>query len=340
MKARALVVARSGGERTRRQLVSVDALRTDLAIRDEGDRIVFPVRSDASLPPDWGVEEEREFEPRASVGPTEFRELLGWSESELELVPRAFEVVGDVVLVRLPEELRSRRFEIGEALLRFVPGSRLVGVDLGVRGPERRREVERIAGVGGWRTRHRENGLEFEVDLEQAYFSPRLAREHARVAALVRGGERVYDLCCGVGPFAVTIARDGRARSVAALDANPTAVELLRATLARYPFAPLVTPVHGRLEEFVVTAEPVERVVLNLPHEGIKYAALVAPLVSPGGGLYYYEVVPREEIARRSTVVENALGPAGEWSVSDLHVVHPYSPASDLVAVSLLRRRG
>jgi tRNA (guanine37-N1)-methyltransferase len=337
MQERALLVERRRGETTRRALVAAAALRTDLAILHEKDRIGFPLRPEASIPSDWGEVALREFSLLDAEPRGEFRDLLPWPPSELALVPRSFDVVGDIVLVRLPAELESRRGEIGEALLRFVPGSRLVGLDRGVRGPDRRRAVERIAGSGGWRTRHRENGLELDVDLERAYFSPRLAREHERVAAEVRPGERVYDLCCGVGPFALTIARDGRAASITAVDANPDAVALLRETLARYPFGSRVTAVEARLEAFAPSAEPVDRIVLNLPHEGIKYAALVAPLLAPGGSLHYYEVLPRDEIARRGTVVESTLSTLGTWSVDPPRVVHPYSPSSDLVALRVRR---
>jgi tRNA (guanine37-N1)-methyltransferase len=335
---RALVVERHRGEAARRALVAADALRTDLEIRDEGDRVAFPLRAGAAVPTGWGELAARDFVRRRASTGTEFRDLLDWPPQERELVPRAFDVVGDIVLVRLPAELEARRFEVGDALLRFVPGSRLVGLDRGVEGAERLRRVEPIAGAGGWRTRHRENRIELDVDVERAYFSPRLAGEHARVAAEVRSGERVYDLFCGVGPFAVTIARDGRASDVVAVDANPAAIELLEATLLRCRFATPVRPVTSTVEAFAASAPPVERVVMNLPREGIKYAPLVAPLVAPGGTLHYYEIVPRDEVAGRGPVVERALAPLGPFVVGPARVVHPYSPASDLVSVTATRR--
>ncbi|MGA7650248.1 MAG: methyltransferase domain-containing protein, partial [Thermoplasmata archaeon] len=270
-------------------------------------------------------------------GPARYRDLLPWPEAEKDALPRSFDIVGDVVLIRLPDPLEPRKEAVGDALLRFVPGARLVGLDHGVHGPERRRRVERIAGAGPWRTRHRENGVELEVDVERAYFSPRLAREHARVAEDVRAGDRVYDLCCGVGPFSVTIAHLGRAASVTAVDANPDAIALLRDTLARHPFAGRVEAVRARLEEFLPAASPVERVVLNLPHEGIKYLASVARTVAPGGRLYYYEVVSRPEFAIRGVALMNSLVAVGRFAVVAERVVHPYSPTSDLVAFELER---
>jgi tRNA (guanine37-N1)-methyltransferase len=340
MKERALLVERVRGEATRRALVAAGALRTDREILEEGDRVAFPLVPDVEARPEWGEVAEREFPLRAVGGPTEFRQLLGWGDRELAELPRSFDVVGDIVLVRLPASLEPRRAEVGEALLRFVPGARLVGLDRGVQGPDRRRAVERIAGAGPWRTRHRENGLEFDVDVEAAYFSPRLGGEHARLAGEVRPGERVYDLCCGVGPFAMTMARAGAAASIVAVDANAAAVALLRATLARYPFGASVRAVEARLEAFVPDAEPADRVVLNLPREGIKYAALVARLIAPGGSLHFYEVVSRDEVAGRRTAVESELSAVAPFSVEPLRVVHPYSPSRDLVALTARRAGG
>jgi tRNA (guanine37-N1)-methyltransferase len=333
MIALGLVVPRDRGEEVRRDLVAAGLLRSDLEIRHEGEFLVLPLAaSPDGVPPSWGEVVEREFQESARKGPARYRDLLPWPDDEKETLPRSFDIVGDVVLIRLPDELERRKQEIGEALLQFVPGARLVGLDHGVHGPERRRTVERIAGSGPWRTRHRENGVELEVDVERAYFSPRLAREHARVAEEVRGGDRVYDLCCGVGPFAVTIAHLGRVSKVTAVDANSDAIALLRETLVRYPFRGEIDPVRARLEEFLPAAPPVERVVLNLPHEGIKYLASVARTVAPGGRLYYYEVVPRSEFAIRGVGLMNSLASVGEFAVVAEHVVHPYSPTSDLTA--------
>lgn len=337
MRSRALVVPRDRGEEVRRALAEAGLLRTDLRISARGATIVFPLPPGAEVPPEWGSVTEQEFEPRPPEAASDYRELVDASPAERELLPRSFDIVGDIVLVRLPPGWRDRGAEIGRALLRFVPGARIVGWDQGVHGPERRRRIERLAGEGGWATVHRENHLALEVDVQRAYFSPRLALEHARVAAEVAAGDRVYDLCCGVGPFAVHFARDGRARSIVAVDANPDAIALLARTLARYPFGARVVPTVARVEEFLPGREPFERAVLNLPHEGIKYAPSVARVVAPAGRLYYYEIVLRSELEHRGDVIAGSLEPVGAWRSVDARIVHPYSPDADLVAFTLER---
>jgi tRNA (guanine37-N1)-methyltransferase len=337
MTSRALRVDRSRGEEVRSILRERGLLRVDLEVGQDREWLLFPLLPGALVPPGLGDEIDAELGPTSPRAPKDYRELLDGTAAEKERLPRSFDVIGDVVLVRLPPELEARGAAIGAALLRFVPGVRLVGQDQGVHGPERRRRVVRLAGDGPWTTRHKENGVELEVDLEGAYFSPRLAREHARVAAEVRPGDQVYDLCCGVGPFAVTIARDGRARRIVAVDSNPLAIERLRATLARAAFGRAVEPVEAPVERFLLERPAVERVIFNLPHEGIKYLPSVGNVVARAGRLFYYEVAEREGRPARSTALLARLGGATEWRVVESHVVHPYSPTSDLLGYTFER---
>jgi tRNA (guanine37-N1)-methyltransferase len=340
MKSLGLLVARSEGERVRRELADSGCLRADLRIHSDENSVAFPLR----FPPPEGFTEGelivREFEPVPEERPRSYRDLLSLG-MEAGLLPRSFDVVGDIVLIHLPPELEDRAGEVGAALLAFVPGARIVGLDRGVEGPERLRQLERIAGVGSWTTRHLENGLSLEVDLERAYFSPRLAREHALVAEAVRPGETVYDLCCGIGPFALTIARDGRAHEVVAVDFNPDAVRLLRTNMERLGLSGRVRAVEGRVEEFLPSARPADRVILNLPREGIKYIPSVAGVVGVGGTLHYYEVTAKLRAETRGAeLCELLSASSGPWRVLERHVVHAYAPTADLVSYTLRHSGG
>lgn len=336
MTAPAWRVPRGEAEAVRRVLLRQEMLAPGIRAVRSGDFVVFPLRRLPDPPPASGQLVEFDFPSLGPPPPQRYTDLLPWPEAERRKAPRAFDVVGDIVLVRIPDELLDRSAEVGEALRAFVPGARLVGRDEGVHGPERRRTLVPIAGEGGWRTRHRENGLELEVDLAAAYFSPRLGREHARVADAARPGESVLDLCCGIGPFALAIAAAGRAREVTAVDANPAAIELLRSNAERLGLLGRLRPVLGRVEEFLASKPTAGRAILNLPHEGIKYLTSVGASVAPGGWLHYYEVTARSEAGTPARLT-STLGAPGDWRLAARHVVHPYSPRDDLVAYDLVR---
>ena len=325
-------------ERVRRLLRDRGALRDDRDVVHEDGHVVFPLRDGAEVPSDFpGEPVVREFPSRPRPAPRSYRDLLTLPAELAELLPRAFDVVGDIVLIRLPDELEPRSEEIGRALLEFVPSARLVVRDEGVHGWQRTRQLVRLAGEGPARTLHRENGLALEVALETAYFSPRLGREHGRVAELVRSGESVLDLCAGIGPFSLAIASAGRAREIVAVDANPAAIRLLESNRHRLGFDGRIRAVCADLEEFLPSAGVADRVVFNLPREGIKYLTSVGKSVSAAGTLHYYEMTDRARVADRPTDLVELLGGAASWRLSESHSVHPYSPGADLVAYTLQR---
>ncbi|MCI4333703.1 MAG: methyltransferase [Thermoplasmata archaeon] len=333
MRSLAAVVSRRDAEETRRTLSVQGLLREDLEVGHEGDQVLFPIVGPPATPLRRGTVEEREFLARPDEGARSYRDLVQVPPEFREELPRAFDVVGDIVLIRLPETLRPHALAVGSALLEFVPGARLVGLDLGVHGGARIRGLERIAGSGPWSTEHRENGLTLHVDLERAYFSPRLAREHALVAEEVRAGERVLDFACGVGPFAAHIVRDARAREVVAVDSNPAAIALARRNLARAGPDGRGRAILDAIETFAPSAGLCERAILNLPHGGVKYLPSVGATVAHGGSLHYYELTDRAHLEPRQEELVNGLESVvpGPWTVADRHVVHPYSPTEDLL---------
>ncbi|MCI4326926.1 MAG: methyltransferase [Thermoplasmata archaeon] len=339
MRSLAAVVPRESAEVVRRALAHDGLLRADLAVAHSGSEVLFPLLAAPAraIPP--ARIEEREFAEPPPHDPASYREGLDVPEEVRRALPRAFDVVGDIVLIRIPEPLRVHGPAVGESLLAFVPGARLVGLDLGVHGETRVRRLERLAGGGPWTTTHRENGLTLDVDLERAYFSPRLAREHADVASQVTPGERVIDFACGVAPFGAAIVREAHAREVVAVDLNPFATELAERNLRRAGPAHRFRVVTGSIEAFAPSAGTCERAILNLPHGGVKYAPSVATTVARGGTLHFYEVTERSRADGRpeellSMIAERANGP---WTLAECHIVHAYSPTEDLVAYRLSR---
>ncbi|EQD74372.1 Protein of unknown function Met10, partial [mine drainage metagenome] len=189
MNSRAVRVRRSQGEPTRRALKDRGLLRSGVRIRIDGEDLLFPVTEGAVVLPDWGPLEVAEFAPAPEPPTRDYTDLLRHRAPGDGALPRSFDIIGDIVVVRLPDECPIDPGRIGEALRAFVPGARLVGADRGVHGPDRIRVLDRIAGDGPFTTVHTEHGLRLHVDLGRAYFSPRLAHEHHRVASQVRPGE-------------------------------------------------------------------------------------------------------------------------------------------------------
>jgi tRNA (guanine37-N1)-methyltransferase len=329
MTSPALKVPLAEGERIRRALLEAGLLDPTHRIAVDAGWVWIPLTARLPDIPAGTELGEREFEPLPPSGPRDYRDLVPGTPEERDRLPRAFDVVGDIVLIRLPPELRERAETIGSALLRFVPGARLVAEDRGVHGEERRRTLRAIAGTGPFRTRYRENGLEFLVDVERCYFSPRLAREHAAFAERVRDGDRVLDLCCGLGPFGLTAARRWPSVRVTAVDVNREAIDLLRENARRLGVAERIEAHVADAAELLPRLGTFDRIVLNLPHAGARFLPQLPAHAALPGALDYFEVVDRERSGRRAEEIRSVLG-SEAWRLAEEVAVHEYSPGAVL----------
>jgi tRNA wybutosine-synthesizing protein 2 len=86
-------------------------------------------------------------------------------------------------------------------------------------------DVEVLYGTAG-EVRHREQGCTFFLDPTRVMFAKGNRNEKARIAALVRPGERVADMFAGIGYFTIPAAMSGA--RIHAMEINPIAFEYLK----------------------------------------------------------------------------------------------------------------
>ena len=306
MRSACVEVPVERGEEVRRRLLEMDALRRDLRIERSGDRLYLPV----TIPVDIGLPVlEREF-PAGFTLVRSYRDLVHIPPRLAPLLPKAFDEIGDIVVLRLPEELVGFEREIGEAILRWSPKEKT-------------------------RTEHVEFGLRYLVDVERAYFSPRLGSERSRVADQVNAGEVIVDLFAGVGPYAVLIARTREPKVVHAIDANPAAVELLRENV-RKNRADGVIVHEGSGQEILPHLAPVDRVIMDLPRTAREFLPAVVPHVRDGGIVHLYTIADRDLMEEaKADAVELARRGGRGAEVLASRVVRGYSPGKVHVALDL-----
>lgn len=317
------------GETARRKLEQAGILRRDRKIVERGVNLLIPVIRELSL----GYRYEHVKLEARETRPRTYREVVRLPEELRSLLPRSFDVLGQVILLRLAEELRPFGEEIGEALLQVHPSARTVAMDEGVQGPFRQRTLRVIAGTEDTRTLYREYGLTLALDPATVHFSPRMASERRRVAGLIQDPEVVMDAFSGVGPFALHAARAG-ARRVLAVDANPQAVAFLRENIRRNQ-AKTIVPLEGPIEEVLPQLEPADRFILDYPWDPLPYVALAADALRPGGILHYYEILDRTQQEDRIETLRSRLPKGRELRVEGVREVRGYSPTQIHLALDL-----
>lgn len=293
------------GEKVRSALADAGLLDNDFRVVRVKDELFLPLVGNASKAEvdkiidstdyKFGV---REFES-VIEGPRTLEEALDikLSPDELELLPRAYDLVGDIAVLELPEALESHDKLIGEAFLSIHPHFSTVLAKQGaISGIKRTRSYKFLAGEKKTSTIHTEYGIDIAVDLSKAYFSPRLLEEHRRVAEQVQNEELVVDMFTGVGPFALHIAKKSKAK-VVAIDINRSAVELLEKSINLNRLKGTIECVVANADEYIQSHfyRNVDRIIMNHPSAASEFVSVACNALKPSGMLHYYDFISEPE---------------------------------------------
>ncbi len=205
----------------------------------------------------------------------------------------AFDQIGDIIVVRIPESLESRKKIIGRTLLEEVRPARSVYCQSSdVRGSHRTRDLELLAGEEGTQTEYREHGCRFAVDVERAFFSPRLSTERGRIADLVCDGETIVNMFAGVGTFSIVAAKT-KACCVYSMDLNPVASALCEKNISQNKLAGSVVSINGDAAELVGARfrDAGDRTLMLLPERSDEFLQCAVDATKSGGTIHYYSHV-------------------------------------------------
>ena len=309
------------GEEIRKALLENALLDTDYKIGSNGATLYLPLTTNdfdsvLSLLGVNGMETGfSDFEP-VPFEPKRLGDVLGdiLTREEVELLPRAYDLIGDIAVLEIPEELNGHKDAIGRAFLSLHKNFRTVlGKRGAISGQTRTRDYDVLAGEQRTDTIHIEYGCRIAVDLSLAYFSPRLLEEHHRVTGQVSEGETIIDMFTGVGPFALHIARAHETR-VIAIDINPHAIELLKHSMTMNRLAGTIEPVVSDAESYVRSQfdRDVDRIIMNHPSGASEFMESACHAIRPGGIIHYYDFIggdsPEDEITAKAVGLVRASG--------------------------------
>jgi tRNA (guanine37-N1)-methyltransferase len=323
-KSLGLKVSRKNGEKIRKALVETGAFDRSRKISSDESHVYLPVldmdeKSAAMVGSIAEFELVRiNFLPEECVPSPE--DLLGFRPS--------FEVVGDIAMV---EDNDAER--VAAALMSTSKSIKTVIAPISdVEGEFRTRRFRHVAGEIRTVTLHKEHGLRYRVDLEGAYFTPRLGTERLRIAGLVSPGDVVLDMFAGVGPFALLLAKKGA--DVIAMDKNPVAVKYLRenALLNKIKHIEIL---EGDAAELALHYENrADHVIMNLPHSASEFLIPAMRAAKLGGVVHYYCIAPDDDLYRDEALIGKAaeeIGAGGEVLYKE--IVRSYAPHRSNVVI-------
>ena len=202
----------------------------------------------------------------------------------------SFDQIGDIIIVRIPDSLLAKKKLIGETLLNEVKIAKSVFYQASaVEGDFRTRNLEILAGEDKTETEYKEFGCRFTVDVENAFFSPRLSTERERIANLVQDGETVVNMFAGVGMFSIMIAKKKKC-TVYSIDINPVAAKLCEKNIISNKLAGTVISISGDASQVIQEKlqNKSDRTLMLLPERSDEFLGSAINATKSGGIIHYY----------------------------------------------------
>jgi len=305
MKKSAVRVKAEDSESVRQKLISLSALDKSRKLLKKDGLIEIPVTEDFITNEFTLIDQDN---PQYYLQEKTVFNDLDIPGNEKKLLPRGWQILGDIIIVTLDENLNDRKAEIGKALLLYYPGCKTVLLDRGISGKMRQPDREIIAGKDTTETVHKENGCLFKLDAMKVMFSQGNLAEKKRMSKLGKD-ETVVDMFAGIGYFSIPMAVHAKPRKIISIEINPVSFGYLKENIAINRVGDIIEPIAGDCAK--VTPRRIANRVIMGYLDGQDYLEYGINALMPGGMLHYHEAVPEAIESRpvyRIIEVSRSLG--------------------------------
>ncbi len=233
--------------------------------------------------------------------------------SEMQNLKAAFDVIGTIAVVEVPRELVKKQKVIAETLLGLHKNLMTVVKKAGVhKGKFRTQKVRMLAGEKTKETICKENNACFKLNIEKAYFSPRLSTERKRIMELVKPGESVLVMFSGIAPYVCVIAKNTKASEVYGVEANPAAHKyaLENVMLNKIKNAKLFL---GDVRKVVPKLnKKFDRILMPLPKQASDFLDCALAAAKKGAVVHFYDFEHETEFDKGKEKIVGACKKAGK----------------------------
>lgn len=232
------------------------------------------------------------------------------------LLPKKWEMIGDVAILKLRSALEPYGREVGEAYSRALGAKSVYAVDGRISGRYREPSLRLIFGPGG-ETVHHENGVNYVIDVSKIMFSSANHDERMRMAGLGCSGETIVDMFAGIGHLSMPIAVHGNPSAIVASEASSTTYGYLLRTIE----ANGVTDIFDakNIDNRLLDVRGADRVIMGYLMNTRESLSAAIRMCRRGATIHMHEAVRR--------------GLEGEWQKS---LMSEYGKG--IVAISSVRR--
>lgn len=259
--------------------------------------------------------------------------------SDLSLLIRGYDVLGNVVIVIIPKELEGIEKEIAAAIIDSQQNVRVVAKRVGnYAGEFRTISLKKIGGQGKLSTVHKEFGVKLHVDPEKVYFSPRSGNERYRLAKCVQPGEHVLVMFSGIAPLPLMIGLHSKARAIVGIEKNPVAHHLGLQNLKANKKVQNITLLQGDVLDIASNLAPgFDRIAMPLPVSAANFLDEALGLLKKTGWLHFYDFQKPSDFGCTVDFLSSICSAAGRKIAEvDIHKCGHISPGRYRICADVL----
>lgn len=219
----------------------------------------------------------------------------------IDKLPKRWEKIGDVLIIKLSKELKAYREIIGKTYANVLDCKSVLNDVGGIKGEMREPDLEFVYGSKDTETIHIENGVKFKLDPMKVMFSSGNMKERIRIATVSNEKETVVDLFSGIGYFSLPIAVHSRPRRIYACEKNKIAFDYLIQNISLNNVNSIIEPLFGDNRE-VAPENVADRVIMGYIGGTEKFLPTAIRCLKNGIGFIHFherypeEIVPKEPL--------------------------------------------
>ena len=342
MKAKAIETNPKLTEKILKLLLNKGILDKRLKIKKENGRIYIPIKNGNLKFGSFKIV-EKDFEINKEK-PRVLSDVINIPNNLKQKLPTSYDIVGDIILIKLEDELIKYKEKIGKSLLKLHNNIYTICLAKPVKGEYRTRDIEIIAGEKKTSTIHREYGLKFEVDIKKTYFSPRLSSERKRIADLVKPGEVVVDMFAGVAPFSIMIAKYANPKIVYSLDKNVHAIKFSNINIKRNKVLDKVEAIHldaENISQFInKKGIKADRILMNLPFSAHLFFKNALDIINNPCVIHYYDILKEQEIEKKTNYLKKLAEEKNKSLIKmDVRKIKTYAPREFYIGIDIMAKK-
>ena len=219
------------------------------------------------------------------------------TKKQLALIPKTQEIIGNIMLLEMPDELKGKEKLIAQTYLELNRNIKTVVKKQEMHtGVCRLRKVKVLAGKRTKETVHLENGVKIRLDLEKTYFSARLANERLRIAKLIKKPEEVLVMFSGAAPYPLVLAKNSSLKLILGIEINLLAHRFAQENVRLNKFEDKIIIKQGNVRDVLPRIKKkFDRILMPLPKTGEEFLDLALKRIKPNGIIHLYAFLDEKE---------------------------------------------